>query len=168
MCCLYFGFIPISIPVCIPVFIALSVFLFRCVNNFVILRAMQFYMVLYGSPPGIIRKHWNDTEKIGMPPAQGRHAQMEKCKHCCIAVCCGCVVLFLCVVGNYSTCICACLCQALLLTYLCQALLPMFGSKTDPGRTRTCNLWFRRPTPYPLGHRADAFARGCLITIMPV
>ena len=25
----------------------------------------------------------------------------------------------------------------------------------DPGRTRTCNLWFRRPTPYPLGHRAD-------------
>ena len=27
----------------------------------------------------------------------------------------------------------------------------------DPGRTRTCNLWFRRPTPYPLGHRADWF-----------
>ena len=26
--------------------------------------------------------------------------------------------------------------------------------KIDPGRTRTCNLWFRRPTPYPLGHRA--------------
>ena len=26
----------------------------------------------------------------------------------------------------------------------------------DPGRTRTCNLWFRRPTPYPLGHRASA------------
>ena len=24
----------------------------------------------------------------------------------------------------------------------------------DPDRTRTCNLWFRRPTPYPLGHRA--------------
>ena len=24
----------------------------------------------------------------------------------------------------------------------------------DPGRTRACNLWFRRPTPYPLGHRA--------------
>ena len=28
--------------------------------------------------------------------------------------------------------------------------------KTDPGRTRTCNLWFQRPTPYPLGHRASA------------
>ena len=28
----------------------------------------------------------------------------------------------------------------------------------DPGRTRTCNLWFRRPTPYPLGHRANAYA----------
>ena len=26
--------------------------------------------------------------------------------------------------------------------------------KSDPGRTRTCNLWFRGPTPYPLGHRA--------------
>ena len=26
----------------------------------------------------------------------------------------------------------------------------------DPGRTRTCNLWFRRPTPYPLGHRTLA------------
>ena len=25
----------------------------------------------------------------------------------------------------------------------------------DPGRTRTCNLWFRRPTPYPLGHRTS-------------
>ena len=27
-------------------------------------------------------------------------------------------------------------------------------AEIDPGRTRTCNLWFRRPTPYPLGHRA--------------
>ena len=25
--------------------------------------------------------------------------------------------------------------------------------KLNPGRTQTCNLWFRRPTPYPLGHR---------------
>ena len=25
-------------------------------------------------------------------------------------------------------------------------------NKNDPGRTRTCNLRFRRPTPYPLGH----------------
>ena len=24
----------------------------------------------------------------------------------------------------------------------------------DDCRTRTCNLWFRGPTPYPLGHRA--------------
>ena len=34
----------------------------------------------------------------------------------------------------------------------------------DPGRTRTCNLWFRRPTPYPLGHRAScdlARTTGC-------
>ena len=30
----------------------------------------------------------------------------------------------------------------------------------DPGRTRTCNLWFRRPTPYPLGHRAIGHAQG--------
>ena len=29
-----------------------------------------------------------------------------------------------------------------------------FRSAHDPGRTRTCNLWFQRPTPYPLGHRA--------------
>ena len=29
----------------------------------------------------------------------------------------------------------------------------------DPGRTRTCNLWFRRPTPYPLGHRAPGWFR---------
>ena len=27
-------------------------------------------------------------------------------------------------------------------------------AKTDPGRTRTYNLRFRRPMPYPLGHRA--------------
>ena len=25
-------------------------------------------------------------------------------------------------------------------------------------RTRACNLWFRRPTPYPLGHRAHAIS----------
>ena len=31
----------------------------------------------------------------------------------------------------------------------------------DPGRTRTCNLWFRRPTPYPLGHRASCLVRKC-------
>ena len=31
------------------------------------------------------------------------------------------------------------------------------NTKCDPGRTRTCNLWFRRPTPYPLGHRANGF-----------
>ena len=30
--------------------------------------------------------------------------------------------------------------------------------ENDPGRTRTCNLWFRRPTPYPLGHRANVIA----------
>ena len=27
--------------------------------------------------------------------------------------------------------------------------------KPDPGRTRACNLWFRIPTPYPLGHREN-------------
>ena len=29
-------------------------------------------------------------------------------------------------------------------------------AESDPGRTRACNLWFRRPTPYPLGHRTSA------------
>ena len=29
-----------------------------------------------------------------------------------------------------------------------------FGKSYDPARTRTLNLRFRRPTPYPLGHRA--------------
>ena len=29
------------------------------------------------------------------------------------------------------------------------------GHKHDPGRTRTCNLRFRRATAYPLGHRAN-------------
>ena len=28
------------------------------------------------------------------------------------------------------------------------------GNKNDPARTRTWNLRFRRPMPYPLGHRA--------------
>ena len=32
--------------------------------------------------------------------------------------------------------------------------------KLDPGRTRTCNLWFRRPTPYPLGHRTCMQSQG--------
>ena len=34
--------------------------------------------------------------------------------------------------------------------------LCVFQGINDPGRTRTCNLWFRRPTPYPLGHRTLA------------
>ena len=32
-----------------------------------------------GSPSGVIRQNWNDTEKISMAPAQGWHAQIEKC-----------------------------------------------------------------------------------------
>ena len=37
----------------------------------------------------------------------------------------------------------------------------------DLGKTRACNLWLRRPTPYPLGHRAyihikkEEFAQIC-------
>ena len=27
------------------------------------------------------------------------------------------------------------------------------SEKLDPGRTRPCNLWFRSPAPYPLGHK---------------
>ena len=30
------------------------------------------------SPSGIIRSHGNDTEKIGVAHAQGRHAQVER------------------------------------------------------------------------------------------
>ena len=29
----------------------------------------------------------------------------------------------------------------------------------DSGRTRACSLWFRRPTPHPLGHRAHVLQR---------
>jgi hypothetical protein len=36
-----------------------------------------------GFPSGIIRQSWNDTEKISMAPAQGWHAQIEKCKQWC-------------------------------------------------------------------------------------
>ena len=28
------------------------------------------------------------------------------------------------------------------------------GENNDPGRTRTCSPWLRRPMPYPLGHGA--------------
>ena len=30
------------------------------------------------------------------------------------------------------------------------------AKQNDPSRTRTCNLWFRKPTSYPLGHGASA------------
>jgi hypothetical protein len=36
----------------------------------------------------------------------------------------------------------------------------IMDKSADPGRTRTCNLWFRRPTPYPLGHRASCSSEG--------
>ena len=47
-------------------------------------------------------------------------------------------------------CAFACLCVR-----VCSCVL-VYGAQidNDPGRIRTCNLWFRRPTPYPLGHRA--------------
>ena len=32
-------------------------------------------------------------------------------------------------------------------------------SKNDPGKTRACNLWFRGPTPYPLGHRTAPYPK---------
>ena len=35
-----------------------------------------------------------------------------------------------------------------------RAEIQFAAPKSDPGGTRTCNLWFRRPTPYPLSHRA--------------
>ena len=46
----------------------------------------------------------------------------------------------------------------------------------DPGRTRASNLWFRRPTPYPLGHRTSCEslglvsnkARACLTSCMRI
>ena len=38
-------------------------------------------MYTFGFPSGIIRYNWNDTEKFSMAPAQGWHAQIEKCKH---------------------------------------------------------------------------------------
>ena len=30
-----------------------------------------------------------------------------------------------------------------------QRMVAQTRCECDPGRTRTCNLWFRRPTPYP-------------------
>ena len=56
-------------------------------------------------------------------------------------------------------------CNGSHLVYLCRdrisaASVNHVRGKCDPGRTRTCNLWFRRPTPYPLGHRA-ACRPGC-------
>ena len=35
-----------------------------------------------GFPSGIIRLNWNGTESRSVAPAQGWHAQVEKCKHC--------------------------------------------------------------------------------------
>ena len=31
--------------------------------------------------------------------------------------------------------------------------------ENDPGKTRACNLWFRGPTPYPLGHRTAPYTK---------
>ena len=48
-------------------------------------------------------------------------------------------------------------CMAVLSMHICGTSVHISGSmwaKGDPGRTRTCNLWFRRPTPYPLGQGA--------------
>ena len=42
-----------------------------------------------------------------------------------------------------------------------------FPCTDDLGRARACNLWFRRPTPYPLGHRAKCVTTSPYST-MPV
>ena len=36
-----------------------------------------------------------------------------------------------------------------------RTVVPVAMRKNGLGRSRTCNLWFRRPTPYPLGHRVS-------------
>ena len=41
------------------------------------------------------------------------------------------------------------------------------ASCVDPGRTRACNLWFRSPTPYPLGHRAT-YINGFVSSLLPL
>ena len=38
-------------------------------------------------------------------------------------------------------------------------------TKNDPGRTRTCNLRFRRPMPYPLGHGASEALRRSIVCV---
>ena len=41
---------------------------------------------------------------------------------------------------------------------MCTCAGPHQRAVHDSGRTRACNLWFRRPTPYPLGHRAHSIS----------
>ena len=59
----------------------------RDLTLWVLIKSWRFGFVVipvpfHGFPSGIIRKNWNDAEKISMAPAQGWHAQIEKCNTC--------------------------------------------------------------------------------------
>ena len=43
---------------------------------------------------------------------------------------------------------------------------PFVVKNVDPGRTWTCNLRCRKPTPYPLGHRALAILHKICVSVM--
>ena len=44
---------------------------------FIQVSSILLHVLWIGTPSGVIRKNWNDTEKISMAPAQGWHAQIE-------------------------------------------------------------------------------------------
>jgi hypothetical protein len=76
------------------------------------------------------------------------------------------VCVRVCVCVCVCACACACACVRLSVSERAYSVRVDTGHVSarigiiniDPGRTRTCNLWFRRPTPYPLGHRAIAYS----------
>ena len=72
-----------------PFFLKIYIILYPCTNlirimfhvhqiNFSV-YIQKFYIWLWSEllEIGVIRKNWNDTEKISMAPAQGWHAQIE-------------------------------------------------------------------------------------------
>ena len=66
-------------------YVAISIFIIvaSIIDHYIvaIISDRQNTTGLSGFPSGIIRENWNGTEKISMAPAQGRDAQLEKCKH---------------------------------------------------------------------------------------
>ena len=82
----------------------------------------------------------------------------------CLCVCvCVCVLVCACAFVRVLFSVCPCLRRCA--RELCSGCVLLILVQSDAGRTRTCNLWFLRPTRYQLSHKAGRQGAAAIVQI---